>query len=69
MTPSVSGVRICWNRKRKGVGIVLEEYSLEGKTAIVTGAGRGIALTLAEAGADMVTGQNIYIYGGLTSGG
>jgi len=48
---------------------VLEEYSLEGKTDIVTGAGRGIALTLAEAGADMVTGQNIYIYGGLTSGG
>ncbi len=36
---------------------MLEEYSLEGKVAIVTGAGRGIgkaiALTLAEAGADI----------------
>lgn len=37
---------------------MLKEYSLEGKVAIVTGAGRGIgkgiALTLAEAGADIV---------------
>jgi NAD(P)-dependent dehydrogenase (short-subunit alcohol dehydrogenase family) len=37
---------------------VLEEYSLEGKVAIVTGAargiGKGITLTLAEAGADIV---------------
>jgi NAD(P)-dependent dehydrogenase (short-subunit alcohol dehydrogenase family) len=36
---------------------MLKEYSLKGKTAIVTGAGRGIgkaiALTLAEAGADV----------------
>ena len=36
---------------------MLKEYNLEGKTAIVTGAGRGIgkgiALTLAEAGADV----------------
>lgn len=91
---------------------MLPEYSLEGKTSIVTGSGKGIALTLAEAGADivsvdkaaednervaeeirklgraaqpreigllavylasaasdMVTGQNIYIDGGLTSGG
>jgi NAD(P)-dependent dehydrogenase (short-subunit alcohol dehydrogenase family) len=37
--------------------MVLEEFSVEGKTAIVTGAGRGIgraiAVTLAEAGADV----------------
>jgi len=37
--------------------VILKEYSLEGKAAIVTGAGRGIgkgiALTLAEAGADV----------------
>jgi len=37
---------------------MLKEYALEGKVAIVTGAGRGlgraIALTLAEAGADVV---------------
>ena len=46
---------------------MLEEYSLESKTAIVTGA--GIALILASAASDMVTVQNIYIYGGLTSGG
>jgi NAD(P)-dependent dehydrogenase (short-subunit alcohol dehydrogenase family) len=39
-------------------GGLLKEYSLEGKTAIVTGAakgiGRGIALAFAEAGADIV---------------
>ena len=38
---------------------MLKEYSLEGRVAIVTGAargiGKGIALTLAEAGADIVT--------------
>jgi NAD(P)-dependent dehydrogenase (short-subunit alcohol dehydrogenase family) len=38
--------------------VVLTEYNLQGKVAIVTGAGRGIgkgiALTLAEAGADIV---------------
>ena len=38
--------------------MLLKEYNLEGKVAIVTGAGRGIgkgiALTLAEAGADIV---------------
>mgnify|MGYP001136139818 CR=1 FL=1 len=37
---------------------MLKEFSLEGKVAIVTGAGRGIgesiALTMAEAGADIV---------------
>jgi len=37
---------------------MLKEYSIEGRVAIVTGAGRGIgkgiALTLAEAGADIV---------------
>jgi len=40
---------------------MLEEYSLSGKVAIVTGAahgiGKGIALTLAEAGADIVSGD------------
>lgn len=38
--------------------MILEDFSIEGKTAIVTGAARGIgkaiALTLAEAGADVV---------------
>ena len=38
---------------------MLKEYSIEGRVAIVTGAargiGKGIALTLAEAGADIVT--------------
>ena len=37
---------------------MLKEYSIEGKVAIVTGTargiGKGIALTLAEAGADIV---------------
>lgn len=71
------------------VNELIREYSLEGRTAIVTGAargiGRGIALTLSEAGADIaavdmaddenanlasdfVTGHDIYIDGGLTSG-
>ncbi len=40
---------------------MLKEYSIEGKVAIVTGAargiGKGIALTLAEAGADIVAGD------------
>jgi len=40
---------------------MLKEYSLMGKVAIVTGAahgiGKGIALTLAEAGADIVSGD------------
>jgi len=38
--------------------MVMKEFSLDGKVAIVTGAGRGlgrvIALTMAEAGADIV---------------
>ena len=38
--------------------MILKEFDVEGKTAIVTGAARGlgkaIALTLAEAGADVV---------------
>jgi hypothetical protein len=53
---------------------MLKEYDLRGKTAIVTGAaqgiGKGIALTLAvylsSEASDMVTGQNIFIDGGLT---
>ena len=40
---------------------MLKEYSIEGKVAVVTGAargiGKGIALTLAEAGADIVAGD------------
>ncbi len=71
---------------------MIKEYNLENRAAIVTGAARGIsrgiALTLADGGADIVpvdmaadenanlasgvsdfvTGQNIYIDGGLTSG-